>query len=165
MPIVSRVLDHVRPQRNGLVGVREVLTDSRGRVWYHTYRALSLAAAQAAMAARDMTSQLKDRETRDSLEAIRAGRDPAKFAVVDLTQGEHDTRLVVYFSQTGFGRDSDFLRGAATWVDSFTAGQVGGFIGDTNVAGQIVKDRAVVFRDTIDPGIKNDNGRVRMASV
>ena len=58
MAIVTRGLEHIRPQGGGAVRVQEHLTDGRGRAWFHSYKAASEAVATTAMNARDMTQQL-----------------------------------------------------------------------------------------------------------
>ena len=89
MPIVSRVLDNIRPQRGTTVRVRETLTDAKGRKIFHNYLAASESQANITMATRDMTSQLRASDFKDLMIHVQA---PAKndpdtfdFTGIDIT--------------------------------------------------------------------------------
>lgn len=160
MPIVSRILDHVRPQRDGSVRARERLTDTKGRVWFHAVTAASEAAAAAAMNARDVTALLEEREALDAVAFVRGGGDPVAFVKDDLSEAAFDERIVERFARTAVGEDSDFLRHAATHVARFTARRLGAMLEASDAEGQAILDRAVDFRDTLGPSLTSDDGRV-----
>ncbi len=161
MSIVSRELRHVRPQRDGTVRVQEHLVDGKGRSWFHSYKAASEADATAAMNARDMTAQLKDAEEREAVDFIRSGGDPSAFVRADLTDTEFDRRLAKRFATARFEIDSDFMRGVATFIAGKTATQVANSLGIIEVKAQVILDRAVHIRDTIDVALVTDAGRVQ----
>ncbi len=85
MPIVTRVLDPVRPQSDGTVRVREVLTASVGHSISHSYKATSEAQAIIDMNARDVTKQLKNADFNDLLvwTEAPAKNDPGIFDFTD----------------------------------------------------------------------------------
>lgn len=161
MSIVSRELRHVRPQRDGTVRVQERLTDSKGRVWFHSYKAASEAEAMVAMNARDMTAQLKDREELEAVDFIKASGDPSTFVRADLTNTEFNRRLVKRFAELSFDGDSGFLRKVAGYIAGFTATQIASALGITRARAQVVLDRAVHIRDTVDVALTTDAGRVQ----
>ncbi len=162
MSIVSRELQHLRPQRDGAVRVQERLTDSKGRMWFHSYKAASEAAAISDMNARDMTEQLKDAEEQEAVAFIKEGGDPASFVKVDLTNTEFDRRLAKRFAQARFDLDSDFLRKVAGYIAGFTAAQIKNALGISLAKAQIILDRAIHIRDTIDAALAADAGRVQV---
>ncbi len=163
MPIVSRVLKHVRPQRDGAVRVQEHLVDSRGRSWFHSYKIATEAAALSRMNSWDMTVQLKDADFRDLLAWVQAKNDPRSFDFTgrDLTGPEFNRRLTKRFATARFEIDSDFMRGVAPFIASKTATQVANSLGITEVRAQVILDRAVHIRDTIDVALVTDAGRAQ----
>ena len=75
MPIDTRELKNIHPQRDGSVGVQEVLTAAVGHVITHSYKAVSEAQAITDMNARNVTPQLKNADLADFLLHVEA---PAK---------------------------------------------------------------------------------------
>ena len=161
MSIVSRELRHVRPQRDGTLRVQEHLVDGKGRSWFHSYKIATEADALAAMNARDMTDQLKDAEEQEAVDFIKSGGDPSTFVKADLTATEFNRRLAKRFAKARFEEDPDFLRKIAGWVAGFTATQIANALGVTEVKAQVVLDRAVHIRDTVDAALVTDAGRVQ----
>lgn len=106
VPIVSRQLEHIRPQRDGTVRVQERLTDSKGRVWFHSYKESSVTVATARMNARDLTDQLKEADFTDLLEWVQAKNLPGDFDFTDrdlvLLTGEE--LLLIWFAEKQGGK-------------------------------------------------------------
>lgn len=101
MPIVSRQLEHIRPQRDGTVRVQERLIDGKGRSIFHSYKASSVAAATARMNAWDLTDQLEAADFTDLLEWVQAKNLPSAFDFTDrdlvLLVGEE--LLLIWFAE------------------------------------------------------------------
>ncbi len=101
MPIVSRIIDLVTPQRDGSVRVREMHTDALSRTIYSRgSRAIDLAAATVRMNARDLTGQLRDLDTMELLAFTEAGNDPETFDLTgrDITVNDGLDFLLRYFA-------------------------------------------------------------------
>lgn len=161
MPVVSRQLKHVRPQRDGTVRVQEVLITSKGHKIFHSYTAASEATAIAAMNARDMTDQLKDAEEQEAVDFIKSGGDPSTFVKADLTNTEFNRRLAKRFAELSFDSDNGFLRKVAAYIAGFTAVQIKNALGISLAKAQVILDRAVHIRDEIDLALTTDAGRVQ----
>ncbi len=116
MPIVSRQLEHIRPQGDGTVRVQERLIDAKGRVWFHSYKAPSVVAATARMNARDLTDQLEEADFADLLEWVQAKNLPSDFDFTDrdlvLLVGEE--LLLIWFAEKLGGKAITI----AWWIES-----------------------------------------------
>lgn len=93
MPVVSRIMRHVRPQRDGTVRVHEQIIDSKDRSWYLTYKAPSEEEAVSNMNTRDLTEKLKDVEEIEAVEWVREGKSIESFVRHDLSARELTDRL------------------------------------------------------------------------
>ena len=160
MPIVSRELRHVRPQRDGTVRVQEHLVDGKGRSWFHSYKAASEADALARMTARDMTAQLKDAEEQEVVDFITSGGDPSTFVKADLTNTEFDRRIAKKFANSRMDLDRQFVCNAASWVAGFAAGQIANALGISNARATAIRNRAIDLRNNVCPALAADDGKV-----
>ena len=161
MSIVTRVLDYVRPQRDGTVRVQERLTDHLGRLWFHTYKAESEDAANKTMNARDMTIQLKYMEERIAIDFIKNGGSPGDFIKVDLTDKEYNQRIAKKFASIKFDDDPDFLINSAAYILAFTVTQIENALLTTTVKAQKILDRATAIQNTLEPAHIADKADVQ----
>ncbi len=120
MPIDTRELRNVHPQRDGSVRVQEVLTASVGHVIRHSYKAVSEAQAITDMNARVVTKQLKNSDLPDFLLHVRA---PAKnlpstfnFTDRDITLEDGEDFLYKRFAESTGGN----AIGLAWWIKGLT---------------------------------------------
>ena len=157
MPIVSRVLDHVRSAGGTSVRVREVLTDSVGRRHISSYKAQSEAQANIDMAARDVTDNLEDADERDGLEFIAAGGEPESFVLFDLTLQQWRNRLAKRFWRTTIEEDRKFLCDISPYIATFTAVQIAAALGISEVKAQKGLDRAIDLRDNVCGAMNNSD--------
>ncbi len=162
MPINTRELKPVSPRPDGSVHVRENLKSSKGRLFTHgPYIAPDQATAEAAMQSRDWTEALQEVEEQEAVDFIERGGDPGVFVKVDLTNAQFNRRLAKRFARARFDMEPDFLRRVATYIAGFTAVQIQNSLGITLVKAQIILDRAIHIRDTIDAALTTDDGRVQ----
>ena len=156
MPIVTRTLEHVRPQRDRKVRVQEVLTAAVGHVITHNYKAVSKAQAITDMNARDVTKELKNADFTDLLLHVEA---PAKnqpstfdFTDRDITLIESEDFLYQLFAESTGGSAIKI----AWWIKDMnppTFNTIRNRAGHDNTEGDRVKDKAVAQDDaeaTID---------------
>ena len=147
MPIVSRVLEHIRPQTNGTVKVQERLTDALDRApIFHNYTAASEAEATATMNARDMTAVLERADFRDLLAWVQAknASDDFDFTDRDLTLLAGEEQLLIWFAA---------IHGAsaltiAWWVEDMTPPIYNAIrirAGFNSAAGSRTQDRAIAL--------------------
>ncbi len=160
MSLVSRELQHLRPQRGGAVRVQERLTDSKGRVWFHSYKAESEAVALVDMNARDMTEQLKEAEEHEAVDFIRGGGDPAAFVKVDLTNTEYRRRIAKKFANSHAALDRQFVCNVASWVAGFSSGQIANALGISNARATVIRNRAINLRDNLCLALTADDAQV-----
>ena len=156
MPIVTRTLGHIRPQRDGTVRVREVLTATVGHVITHNYKAVSEAQATTDMNARDVTAQLKNADFADLLLHVEAPakNQPSTFVFTgrDITLSEGEDFLYKRFAESTGGA----AIGLAWWLKGMnppTFNTIRNRAGHDNTEGDRVKDKAVAQDDaeaTID---------------
>ncbi len=161
MAIVTRVLDYVKPQRDGKVRVQERLTDHLGRVWFHTYKAESEDAATTTMNARDMTVQLKNVEEQTAIDFIRNGGSPGDFTRVDLTDTEYNRRIAKKFASITFDRDPDLLINTAAYILTFTVTQIENALSITTAKAQKILDRAAAIQANLEPAHTADKADVQ----
>ena len=150
MPIVSRVLDKIRPQLGTTVRVRETLTAAKGHVIVHQYLAQSEAQANTDMAARDVTTLLRDADFRDLLAWTQAPakNDPDAFDLTDrdITLIEGEDFLYKHFAESN-GEDAILL---AWWLKAMnppTINVLRDRAGLNVTDGNRVQDRAVSLDD------------------
>ncbi len=162
MPIVSRILDNIRPQHGTTVRVRETLTDAKGRKIVHHYLASSEAQANTDMAARDVTGQLRNADFTDLLDHVQAPAkgDPSTFDLTgrDITLIEGEDFLYKHFAES-LGDPAIKL---AWWLKAMnppTINAIRNRLGVDVADGDRVKDRAVAlddaeatFDDTVEIG-------------
>ncbi len=160
MPIVTRELKHVHPQRDGTVRVQEVLTTSKGHRIIHSYKAVSEAQAILDMNARDMTKQLKDAEEQEAVEFIKNGGDTGIFTKVDLTNTEFNRRIAKKFANSHTDLDRQFVCNVASWVAGFSSGQIANALGISNARATVIRNRATNLRDNVCPALVADDGSV-----
>ena len=144
MPIVSRVLDHVRPQHGTTVRVRETLTDAKGRVIVHSYLAQSEAQANTDMAARDVTPQLEESDFHDLLVWVKTknGSDTFDWTDRDITELRGEELLLTWFAETR----GDPAIAIAWWVNDFNPPQYNAIrdrVGFDPATGSEIQDRAI----------------------
>jgi len=143
MPIVTRTLDYVKLQADGKVRVQERLVDHLGRVWNHTYKALSEDAATTAMNARDMTAQLKRVERKDVVDFVRNGDGtPDDFSHIDLTVPGKRRAAIRWFSIHRYDEDPIFFDNVATWIAGLTPATIESVLGVDNTRAVAIKGRA-----------------------
>ncbi len=162
MPIVTRELKHVRPQRDDTVRVLEVLTAAVGHVDRRSYRAVSEAQAVIDMNARDVTKGLKKADFNDLLVFVEApaknNPDAFDFTNRDITLLEGEDFLFTHFAE-GQGSRAILL---AWWIKGMnppTFNTIRDRLGLDVTDGDRVKDRAVAlddaeatFDDVVDVG-------------
>ena len=140
MPVLTRILDHIRPQADGTIKARERLTHSRG-VIYHNIRAADKAAAVATMNARDLTEQLRDEERIEVIDFVRDGSGtPNDFVHNDLTVPGKRRAVLRHFATTRFADDDAFHTNVAAWVSGLTVGAIERLL-------TVSTDRAAAIRD------------------
>ena len=157
MPIVSRTLEHIRPQRDG-VRVKEVLTAVVGHRVRHSYTAVSEAQAIIDMNARDMTKQLRKADFVDLLAHVEAKNDPFTFNFTDrdIILIEAEDFLYKRFALSVGGSAIKI----AWWLKEMnppTFNTIRKRAGHDNTEGDRVKDKAVAQDDaeaTIDDTVK-----------
>ena len=158
MPIVTRTLEHVRPQRDGTVRVQEMLIATVGHRITHSYKAVSEAQAIVDMNARDVTAQLKDADFADLLAHVEikdgVKNQPSTFDFTgrDITLIEGEDFLYKLFAESTGGsaiKIAWWLKG----MNNPTFIPIRNRAGHDTTEGNRVKDKAAAqddAEDTID---------------
>ena len=113
------------------------------------------------MNARDMTAQLKASEKYDAIHFVRDGGDPARFKRRELSATEFTEFLLKRFAESPIDRDPGLIRGAAGYLAGFSVADIAARLGVPADTAQVVLDRARHVRDTLEPALTADEGRVR----
>ncbi len=144
MPISTRELKHIRPQRDGTVRVQEVLTADVGHVIRRSYRAVSKAQAVIDMNARDVTEDFVEADFHDLLTWTQTKNDPGDFDFtnrdLDLLAGEE--RLLGWFVE----RPGNPAMTVAWWIESLNPPSFNAIrdrVGLDLVTGSEQQDRAI----------------------
>ncbi len=146
MPIATRELKHVHPQRAG-VRVQEVLTAIVGHVINHSYKAVSEAQAITDMNARDVTPQLKAADFNELLNWVKEKNNSSAFNFVgrDITELEGEELLLTWFAEN-LGADAIAL---AWWIEDMNTATTYDPIrirtGYDSAAGSRIQDRAIAL--------------------
>ncbi len=144
MPIVSRQLEHIRPQGDGTVRVQEHLIDGVGRSMFHSYKASSVAAATSRMNARDVTKFLENADFTDLLEWVQEKNLPSDFDFTDrdLTLLVGEERLLIWFAEKIGGKAISI----AWWIESLNPPSYNAIrirAGFDSPTGSRIQDRAI----------------------
>lgn len=144
MPIITRQLDYVRPQRDGNVRVQERLIDSQGNKWFHSYKITSETAAIERMNARDLSDQLKNIDFKDLLIWVQDKNLPIDFDFSnrDLDVDAGEKRLLIWFAEHTGAKAITI----AWWIENLGVQQfraIQNRVGYDNDTGSRIQDRAI----------------------
>lgn len=155
MPIVSRSLDYVRPQRDGRFRCRVSGVDTKGRPWIHgPFWADSVAVAETI---RDgVVWDLEGAEEHDIIRWIEDGNDPDTYPREEMTLNEFRRRLAKRMATLEFKGNEQFFCNIAPWVLEFTATQIANVLSITETKAQKILDRASRLDITICPALALD---------
>ena len=144
MPILTRTLEHIRPQQDGTVRVQEHLIDAKGRSIFHSYKASSVAAATVRMKARDMTDQLEATDFTDLLAWTQEKNLPNDFDFTDrdLTLLAGEELLLIWFAEKIGGKAITI----AWWIENLNPPSYNAIrirAGFDAATGSRIQDRAI----------------------
>ena len=165
MAVLSRSLTNIRPQADGTIMAREVITHSRGTI-YHDIRAESEAAANTTMNARDMDPTLLDEERTAVVKFVRDGLGtPDDFVAFDLTVPGKRRAGLRHFATTRYKEDPVFHTNIAAWVGQSGAAwrnTIASILGVSTPRATTIRDRAAarVVTDGLNDLIVADDAAI-----
>ena len=162
MPIVSTGFVFKRQQRNGTWLCQEFHVDNLGTHHTRITRSPSSAAADAKLAARDLTDDLQDEEEEKVFHfVLSGGGDPEAAPRNELTLAQVRRRILRRFARRRLEDipTQEFNCLVAPWVAAMTAQQISTRLGGIPMPrANKIRDRAIRLRDVLCPALALDNG-------